>query len=140
MSMKEQSELIRDITDPGWREREAAHHAMFLERLAQVPSVRKQTAAQEEQQLAARVPEIDYEALIAAAFKRDRKWAQGTNGCVAFKSGAEWFREIAIAAAQQPERVALDLSRLRPFVHGLGKSILAELEQASNGSKGASHG
>lgn len=45
------------------------------------------------------VPEIDYEALIAAAYKRDRKWAQGTNGCIAFKCGAEWFRAQAIAAA-----------------------------------------
>lgn len=29
--MKTQSTLVRDLTDPGWREREAAHAAKFLE-------------------------------------------------------------------------------------------------------------
>ena len=47
------------------------------------------------------VPEIDYDALIRAAFAKNRKWAQGTNGCVAFAKGAEWFREQALTAAPQ---------------------------------------
>lgn len=54
------------------------------------------------------VPQIDYEALIAAAFAADRKWAQGTNGCIAFKHGAEWFREQMLAAA--PEAPAQEKS------------------------------
>jgi hypothetical protein len=41
--------------------------------------------------------EIDYDALIAAAFKLHR-YAQGTRGCVAFKHGAEWMRDYARAA------------------------------------------
>ena len=48
------------------------------------------------------VPEIDYQALIDAAYKRDRKWAQGTNGCIAFKHGAEWFRDQVEASPAQP--------------------------------------
>lgn len=45
------------------------------------------------------VPEIDYTALIHAAWGK-HKYAQGTGGCIAFKHGAEWFRYIALAAAQ----------------------------------------
>lgn len=44
------------------------------------------------------VPEIDYEALITACYERTR-YAQGSKGCVAFKEGAEWFREQVLAAA-----------------------------------------
>lgn len=44
-------------------------------------------------------PEINYPALIEAAFAKNRKWTQGTTGCIAFARGAEWFREQAIAAA-----------------------------------------
>lgn len=47
------------------------------------------------------LPEIDYEALIKAAYARDKKWAQGTNGCIAFKHGAEWFRDQVASAPQQ---------------------------------------
>lgn len=47
------------------------------------------------------VPLIDYEALIAAAYAANKKWAQGTNGCVAFKHGAEWFRLQTLAAPAQ---------------------------------------
>lgn len=48
------------------------------------------------------LPEIDYQALIDAAYKRDKKWAQGTNGCIAFKHGAEWFRDqVAKAKPEQ---------------------------------------
>ena len=54
------------------------------------------------------VPEIDYDALIRAAFAKNRKWAQGTNGCVAFAKGAEWFREQALTAAPQAPAAALD--------------------------------
>lgn len=43
------------------------------------------------------VPEIDYTALIHAAVAANKKWAQGTNGCVAFARGAEWFRQQALA-------------------------------------------
>lgn len=50
---------------------------------------------------AAVVPEIDYFALIAAATARV-KGAQGTPRCVAFKAGAEWFREQVLAAAPTP--------------------------------------
>lgn len=39
------------------------------------------------------VPQIDYMALIEAAYATNKKWAQGTNGCIAFKHGAEWMRE-----------------------------------------------
>lgn len=48
------------------------------------------------------VPDIDYEALIAAAYNRDKRWAQGTNGCIAFKHGAEWFRDQCLSAAPPP--------------------------------------
>lgn len=40
------------------------------------------------------VPETINTALIKL------KSAQGTGGCIAFKRGAEWFRDIALAAAQ----------------------------------------
>ena len=53
---------------------------------------------------AARVPEIDYLQLIAAAEKRHRRWTPGTTGCVAFSSGAEWFRGVVLASAAQPEK------------------------------------
>jgi len=42
-------------------------------------------------------PEIDYMALIEAAFKRHGH-AKGSRGCVAFKHGAEWFRAQVHAA------------------------------------------
>jgi hypothetical protein len=42
---------------------------------------------------------IDYDALIAAAAKLGLK--QGTRGCVAFASGAEWLREQVLSAAPQ---------------------------------------
>jgi len=42
------------------------------------------------------VPEIDYQALIHAAWG-SHKYAQGTRGCVAFKHGAEWFRGLLTA-------------------------------------------
>lgn len=47
------------------------------------------------------VPSIDYMALIDAALVR-HKYAQGTRACVAFKHGAEWFREQALTAAPTP--------------------------------------
>jgi hypothetical protein len=47
---------------------------------------------------APKAPEIDYDALIAASFKTNQRWAQGTNGCVAFKHGAEWFRTVVLEA------------------------------------------
>lgn len=46
-------------------------------------------------------PAIDYQALIEAAMKRVRG-AQGTPRCVAFKAGAEWYREQVLAAAPNP--------------------------------------
>ncbi len=51
-------------------------------------------ARQALQAAAAKVPEINYPALIEACFKRT-KAAQGTKGCVQFARGAEWFREQA---------------------------------------------
>ena len=66
------------------------------------------------------VPEIDYDALIRAAFAKNRKWAQGTNGCVAFAKGAEWFREQALTAA--PQAPALDAGVVRD-------AVLAERER-----------
>ncbi|HET8668865.1 MAG TPA: hypothetical protein VFM10_12850, partial [Terriglobales bacterium] len=66
-------------------------------------------------------PEIDYEALIRAAFAKDKKWAQGTNGCIAFARGAEWFREVMLAAtpaAPSQEPVTLtDAWLLEQFKH-----------------------
>lgn len=56
------------------------------------------------------VPDIDYEALIAAAYKRDRKWAQRTNGCIAFARGAEWFREQCLSAAPTAPQPAQPLT------------------------------
>lgn len=47
------------------------------------------------------VPEIDYKVLIEAAYKANNRWAQPQNGCVAFKHGAEWFRDQVLAAAPQ---------------------------------------
>lgn len=57
------------------------------------------------------VPEIDYPELIRAAVAKNRKWAQGTNGCIAFARGAEWFREQALTAA--PQAPALDAGVVR---------------------------
>jgi len=39
-----------------------------------------------------RVPEIDYEALIAAAAVSNKTWTPGKTGCVAYARGAQWFR------------------------------------------------
>lgn len=47
------------------------------------------------------VPDIDYEALIAAAFAKNKRWAQGTYGCIAFARGAEWYRDQVLTAAHQ---------------------------------------
>lgn len=69
----------------------------FADAMAALPPVRERVKAEAIE--AQGVPEIDYEALIAAAHKRDRKWAQGTNGCIAFKYGAEWFRDQLLASA-----------------------------------------
>ena len=55
----------------------------------------EETAASPAASDQASLPEIDYEALIEAAFKRC-KAPQGTARCVAFKAGAEWFREQVI--------------------------------------------
>lgn len=49
-------------------------------------------------------PEIDYQALIRTAYAKDKKWAQGTNGCVAFARGAEWFRAQMLAALREKEK------------------------------------
>lgn len=38
------------------------------------------------------VPEIDYKALVRAAYAKDKRWARGMTGCIAFKCGAEWYR------------------------------------------------
>ena len=73
--------------------------------LSMVPDVLKawnRRAALAQAQSLPAVPEIDYQALIDAAYKRDRKWAQGTNGCIAFKHGAEWFRDQVEASPAQP--------------------------------------
>lgn len=56
--------------------------------------------------------EIDYEALIKAAYARDKKWAQGTNGCIAFARGAEWYRST-IAAPQPVAQPGDDAAFLR---------------------------
>lgn len=45
------------------------------------------------------IPVIDYDALIKAAEQKDKSWRQGSRGCVAFAKGAEWFRDVALAAA-----------------------------------------
>lgn len=52
--------------------------------------------------------EIDYEALIRAAWA-NHKYRQGTGACVAFKHGAEWFREQI--AATPPVAVAAEDAR-----------------------------
>ena len=48
------------------------------------------------------VPELNYAALCDAAFLQDKRWTQGTTGCVAFARGAEWFRELMLAATPAP--------------------------------------
>lgn len=48
------------------------------------------------------LPQIDYEALIAACYQKT-KYAQGTGGCVAFAKGAEWYREQCAAARTRGE-------------------------------------
>lgn len=90
---------------------DGSHAAYMPEKTAE-----KCAALFRDAQLAARVPDIDYEALIAAAVKRDRKWAQGTNGCIAFKCGAEWFREVALSAApsQQAPQPAQQAAQQAP--------------------------
>lgn len=57
------------------------------------------------------VPSIDYMALIDAALVR-HKYAQGTRACVAFKHGAEWFREQALTAAPAQPAVPEDVERV----------------------------
>lgn len=43
------------------------------------------------------VPELNYAALCDAAFLQDKRWTQGTTGCVAFTLGAEWYRDQLLA-------------------------------------------
>ncbi len=54
------------------------------------------------------VPEIDYEELIEAAVRKNKAWAQGTNGCIAFARGAEWFRSQMLASARAIEAAATE--------------------------------
>lgn len=44
-----------------------------------------------------RVPQINYDALIAAAAVSNKTWTPGKTGCVAFARGAEWFRRQALS-------------------------------------------
>lgn len=80
-------------------------------------------------------PEIDYEALIVAARAKNRNWTPGTNGCVAFKHGAEWFRSVVLASAPAapqparkpltPEQVCTEMARLEPKHNVYTMSFLA---------------
>lgn len=74
-------------------------HAYDLARCAWIEAGRASLEASRAA-VPADLPEIDYEALIKAAHTRDKKWAQGTNGCIAFKHGAEWYRSTLLAAPQ----------------------------------------
>ena len=56
---------------------------------------------------AAQVPDIDYQALIQAAWGA-HKYPQGTKGRVALKQGAEWFRGLLTAAQQGDEQAKGD--------------------------------
>jgi hypothetical protein len=58
-------------------------------------------------------PEINYPALIEAAFAKNRKWTQGTTGCIAFARGAEWFRDQMLAATPAPAPASGILDRAR---------------------------
>ena len=44
-----------------------------------------------------RVPEINYDALIAAAAVSNKTWTPGKTGCIAFARGAAWFRLQVLA-------------------------------------------
>lgn len=59
--------------------------------------------------------EIDYDALIAAAYAANKKWSQGTNGCSAFARGAEWYRQQVIDSHTTPQPSAEPVA----FVDGL---------------------
>ena len=64
------------------------------------------------------VPEINYTALIEAAFAKNRKWAQGTTGCIAFARGVEWFREQVISSiGAKPAQEVATLSLSAEDVH-----------------------
>lgn len=66
------------------------------------------------------VPDIDYEALINAAFAADKRWAQGTYGCIAFARGAEWYRDQVLTAATQAPAPAVDAGVVRDdFLQGV---------------------
>lgn len=56
-----------------------------------------------------KIPEIDYEALIAACYSQTKQ-EQGTKGCVQFAKGAEWFRDQMLAAASVASAQAYEVT------------------------------
>ena len=75
------------------------------------------------------VPGINYPALIEAAFTKNRKWTQGTTGCIAFARGAEWFREQAIAATSAPaQEVGLIACQFDLICQAIDKADTATME------------
>ena len=73
------------------------------------------------------VPQIDYKALIAAAYATNKKWAQGTNGCIAFKYGAEWFRDQMLASSPQPEAEPSEAEQVCLEAYQVVGSLLSDL-------------
>lgn len=76
----------------GTVESEIASCGGFHAKLAGGPMPKIGTNLYTSPQPAQPVPEIDYQALIRAAFATNKKWAQGTSGCIAVMCGAEWYR------------------------------------------------
>lgn len=81
-------------------------------------------------QAAVRVPQIDYDALIAAARGKSKNWTQGSNGRIAFKCGAEWFREQVLAAPEAPAQATQptsnDLADAAGILNAHGHAALAD--------------
>lgn len=47
---------------------------------------------------------IDYTALIEAASNVNKKWVPGSTACIAFKHGAEWFRDTHLTKCSQDQK------------------------------------
>lgn len=68
----------------------------------QMAAERDELRAEFEAKMRPAVPEINYTELIEACYRLTRQ-AQGSRGCIQFKAGAEWFRNVWLNTALQPK-------------------------------------
>lgn len=87
---KSQAPKVEPMTEAHEREWRAVVKVAQLGVQGRVP-VRPLTILAVNERLS-RVPQINYDALIAAAAVSNKTWTPGKTGCVAFARGAEWFR------------------------------------------------